>query len=360
MRVGILGTFVWDTIHHPRLTNPVEQWGGLAYGLAAASGALPQGWRIVPIARVGADLADEARAFLATLSGIDAGTGIRFVPEPNNRVELRYAGDAERTERLTGGVHGWAWEDLAPVVVGLDALYVNFISGFELALPAVARLRAEGPPFLYADLHSLFLGPPGAGARVPRRLPDRDRWLAGFDAVQLNEAELTLLTPPGRDPLSFLREVPRHGPSLAAVTLGSRGAMLVRRVEEPSPAADPDAGAAELVEAEPGRVEQPSSTAEPAGGSAADPRAVTAARGAGGPEPGGAVEVLSIAPPGGVVRGDPTGCGDVWGSVFCLGLLEGRGAGEAAARACTAAGAKIGCARIGDLAAAVRRALAPG
>ena len=44
MRLGILGTMVWDRIHarHGR-TEPVEEWGGISYALAAAVSAAPPG-----------------------------------------------------------------------------------------------------------------------------------------------------------------------------------------------------------------------------------------------------------------------------------------------------------------------------
>src|SRR5690606_30882872 len=63
-RLGVLGTFVWDTIWHPGGGGkPVEQWGGIAYSLAAMAAACPAGWRVEPIARIGADLEDEVFRF---------------------------------------------------------------------------------------------------------------------------------------------------------------------------------------------------------------------------------------------------------------------------------------------------------
>ena len=58
------------------------------------------------------------------------------------------------------------------MVRDLDALYVNFISGFELCLGTAQALRQgfRGP--IYADLHSLFLGMQHDGIRVLQPLPD--------------------------------------------------------------------------------------------------------------------------------------------------------------------------------------------
>src|SRR5688500_18109741 len=200
MKLGVVGTFVWDTIwtlDDVRAGRPFETWGGVAYSLAAAAAARAEGWEIVPIVKVGADLADEARRFMAGLPGVDAERGILVVPEPNNRVELRYTDEQRRGERLTGGVSAWTWDELAPRLEGIDALYVNFLSGFEMGLDTAERLRASFAGPLYADLHSLFLGCPGAGVRARRSLPDWERWAACFHALQLNEDELAML---GGDP----------------------------------------------------------------------------------------------------------------------------------------------------------------
>ena len=57
-RVGVLGSLVWDEIHgRDPLAPPVEEWGGIAYALAAMDAALPADWEIVPLIKVGRDLA---------------------------------------------------------------------------------------------------------------------------------------------------------------------------------------------------------------------------------------------------------------------------------------------------------------
>jgi sugar/nucleoside kinase (ribokinase family) len=103
----------------------------------------------------------------------------------------------------------------------LDALYVNFISGYELDLETAQLLRRGFPRFLYADLHSLFLGKEPDGTRVPQPLPDAPAWFGCFDVVQLNEEEMAQLGP---DPLLVAAGALARGCHTLVVTLGSRGA----------------------------------------------------------------------------------------------------------------------------------------
>ena len=161
------------------------------------------------------------------------------VPAPNNRVVLHYYSTERRCERMSGGVPGWTWRELGPMVRDLDALYLNFISGFELALGTAQALRQgfRGP--IYADLHSLLLGMQHDGIRVLRPLQDAAGWLGCFDVIQLNEDEMRLLSP---DPLSLAAEAIGAGISLLIVTLGRRGRRTWRRRGSMAGRADGEGG----------------------------------------------------------------------------------------------------------------------
>jgi hypothetical protein len=308
-RMGVLGTLVWDTIwtvDDLRRGWPFTSWGGIAYSLAAAAAARADGWEVVPIVKVGADLDAEARAFLATLPGFSLGPSVMTVAVENNRVELRYTDGERRGERQSGGIPGWEWGELEPHLGGLDALFVNFISGFELSLETAERLRArfEGP--LYADLHSLFLGCPGANQRETRRLPDWELWVACFDGVQLNEDEIGTLAEPGESPEAVMRRMLDAGTGLVALTLGSRGAAFVARGTPPTEA---DAWGE-------WRMERKAIEGDEVRTGVVPPTTVSAA-------------------------GDPTGAGDVWGVTLFSSLMAGVPLEDAMRRAHSAAARKL-------------------
>ena len=128
-------------------------------GLGALGGleaALDPAWQIVPLIKVGSDLTREAATLFRTLTHLVTGGRCVEVPVPNNRVTLRYQSAERRCERMSGGVPGWTWSELGPMVRDLDVLYLNFISGFELELGTVQALRQAYPGPIYADLHSLL------------------------------------------------------------------------------------------------------------------------------------------------------------------------------------------------------------
>jgi len=213
---------VWDTIHGRDPAQPaVEEWGGISYALSALDAALSEDWEIVPLIKVGRDLAANANRFLRTLRRTTHDARFIEVPEPNNRVTLRYESAERRCEQMSGGVPGWTWPELGPLVRDTDALYINFISGYELNLETAQLLRRGFPHFIYADLHSLFLGRAANGMRVPRTLPQAPAWFSCFNVIQLNEDEMAQLGP---DPLVTAADALRQGCTAVCVTLGARGA----------------------------------------------------------------------------------------------------------------------------------------
>src|SRR2546421_6980102 len=221
-RLGVIGSLVWDTIYgRDPAQAAVQEWGGIAYALAALDATLPDDWEIVPLIKVGRDLAARANEFLRSLRRTPHAARFIEVPEPNNRVMLRYESAERRCEQMAGGVPPWTWPELGPLVHDLDALYVNFISGFEMNLETAQLLRRGFPQFIYADLHSLFLGKEPDGMRVPRTLLQAPAWFGCFSVVQLNEDEMGQLGP---DPLAIAADALRQGCTTLSGRLSARGA----------------------------------------------------------------------------------------------------------------------------------------
>ncbi len=297
-RLGVLGSMVWDTIYGRDPAQPaVEEWGGIAYALAGLDATLGNDWQIVPLIKVGRDLASRANRFLASLQRIAHGARFVEVPEPNNRVTLRYQTSERRCEQMSGGVPPWTWSELGPMIADLDALYLNFISGFELTLETAQALRRGFPRFLYADLHSLFRGKEPDGTRVLQPLPQAPAWFGCFDCVQLNEEEMRQL---GGDSLAVAAGALEQGCAALCVTLGIRGAVYFEQV----------------IDAKTRRRVGPIRTAR---------IAVPVAGGV--PSDGG--------------EGDPTGCGDVFGATVAARLLQGAPLEEAIREGCRLAARNV-------------------
>ncbi len=344
-----MGTLVLDEIVRPGRPAATGLWGGIAYSVAAFDHVLGPDWRLVPLIVVGADVAEAGERCLARLSPSADLSRLRTADARNNRVELRLAPGGRRKERLAGGVPGWTADEIAGELAGLDALYVNFVSGTEMTLAGSRRICDDFGGPAYADLHSLFLGSESDGVRVPRVVSDAPHVAACFDCVQMNQEEFAL----------FRRSGGGDEPALAgrtkllAVTLGANGADLFER---PRVATDPGGagiGSAWAPAPGSGAGGRPGPRGRVGAGRARAPEANAVA----GRVPAeadahvGAADLLSSArvvarrvpaepgPP----DADPVGCGDVWGAALFAGLLEGRTPPRAASRAHAVAARNLAC-----------------
>ena len=80
-KVGVVGSLVWDLIHgRDPLAPPTEEWGGIAYALGGLDASLPADWEIVPLIKVGRDLAPQAAELLARPVAAHAGRTLRRGP----------------------------------------------------------------------------------------------------------------------------------------------------------------------------------------------------------------------------------------------------------------------------------------
>lgn len=302
-RLGVIGTFVWDIIHGRDVRDaPIQEWGGITYALSACDAALPDDWELVPLVKVGSDLAPEARRFLRGLRRIAPDAAPIEVSQPNNRVELFYHTDERRSEVLSGGVPGWEWAGLQPLLRDLDALYINLISGFELDLTTAQLIRQHFKGPIYCDLHSLVLAVEPNGLRTYRPLPEVAAWCGCFDLLQVNEDELAMLAP---DPMALAATAFDAGVRNLLVTLGRRGVVYFA-----------EAGFERLDDLRAPR--RPASAAGP---------------------------LRTSLVPASVARvdgpGDPTGCGDVWGASYFSRLVAGDIMSQALRAACDAAARNV-------------------
>jgi len=310
-RVGVIGTFVWDVIHgRDARAVPVEEWGGITYTLAGLDAALTDEWEIVPIMKVGHDLSARATQFVRSLRRIAPDAALVEVPYAGHRVNLYYQDDEHRTEFLSGNIPGWSWVGLKPLLddARLDALYINFLSGWELDLPTAQMVRHHFAGPIHGDLHMKVMAVQPDGRRTPQAIPNVAEWCGCFDFLQMNEEEMATIAP---DPMSLSATAMAAGVSCLLVTLGKRGAIYV---------------------VSPGF--ETICDLPPRTGLITGPRGATGELGA---VRTGLVPAVHVDD-----SGDPTGCGDVYGATYFSRMVVGDKLADAMNAAARAAARNVG------------------
>ena len=217
-RLGVIGTFVWDVIHGRDPRSAPGRGVGRHHVRAerARRGARRRlGDRAAHEGRRAISRRARASSF-ARCERIAPDAALIDVPYPEQprRAALLRATSAAR-ERLTGGVPGveLARPQAAARRSDLDALYVNFLSGWELDLETTQLLRQHFRGPIYCDLHLLVLG--GAAGRAAHAAAAPERRASGarcFDLLQVNEDELAMMAP---DPMALAATAIASGVSCA-------------------------------------------------------------------------------------------------------------------------------------------------
>jgi len=238
MKIGVIGTINRDSIRFADGTRK-EGWGGILYNIVALSHIFGGEVQIVPVCNVGADHYLEVVKILKLPAGVDIAY-VRKVKEKNNHCHLTYLDMENKEEVLKGGVPPLVFDDVEPLL-DCDIILVNYISGKDIYLRSLQKLRRHFSGKIYIDIHSYTLGKRSDGKRYLRRPPCWPEVVGCGDFVQMNNVELSVIArgpekarEPGGNPehdLKTVRKVLRdHGikfrDKVFVVTASSRGCYL--------------------------------------------------------------------------------------------------------------------------------------
>ncbi len=210
MKFGVIGEPCIDYIH--RNGSGSKQLGGILYSavsLAVISGMKDE---IYPIMNLGDDEFDFISSFLGKFNNIRHDFIYRCLH--NTRiVRLYYVSPAaepvcgqsagpgpgygktyDREESSTEPTLPLRFEQIKPALNIMDGLLINMVSGVDIELGTLEKIRDEFSGYIHMDLHNAVMKtfPDGKRERAP--LKDWVRWCANCDSLQMNEAEIAVLT----------------------------------------------------------------------------------------------------------------------------------------------------------------------
>ncbi|MCK5127442.1 MAG: hypothetical protein KAR42_14395 [candidate division Zixibacteria bacterium] len=150
-KIGVIGSINRDTIYQVD-GNKIESWGGALYNLAYMN--KNNALKIYPVANIGRDSYKQIIKIVQSMKNIST-EHLKKVSEPNNHCFLHYHNQSHKCEILKGGVPQIKYNQVKPLL-DCDAILVNFISGRDIKLPALEKLRANYTGMIYMDIHSLW------------------------------------------------------------------------------------------------------------------------------------------------------------------------------------------------------------
>lgn len=232
MTITVLGHLCIDQHHWSG--EPQEQWGGIIYSLLTLAHLMEERDTLRPVFSVGKDKNNQLIEFLSHYPNIDT-SGISITEEPTNRVMLFYHNNGEhRTECSRHIAAPIPWTRIKPTL-DADGILINMVSGFDLTLETVDRIRMEtrerGIP-IHLDVHSLTLGVDREAKRFRRPIPEWRRWCFGMNSIQMSEEEAAGLMTEQYDEPAFLNQLMSLMVNALLITRGSKGVTLVTQTDK--------------------------------------------------------------------------------------------------------------------------------
>jgi hypothetical protein len=223
----IIGTITKDTITFPD-GRVKKSFGGVLYNILPLALLASQNIVISPVCNLGSDIYKKVISILKRFSNLDL-DGISMAKEKNNHVRLFYDRRWHKKEILSNLVPQIEFSQVESYM-NSDCFLINFISGFDIKLETLQKIRRKTDSRIFMDLHSLILGIQKNGQRFFKVPVLWKEYLKIADMVQMNFKELQIIAGSNLSSENQLKEFSRTilnlGPNILLVTCGRKGALL--------------------------------------------------------------------------------------------------------------------------------------
>ncbi len=227
-KVTVIGTINKDTIIFPN-GKRTESFGGIMYNLSTLSSLGGKWMEIYPVCNLGYDVYNQVKKILKNFDNVKL-DGINKVGRKNNHAYLVIDKENQREEFLKNRVPALSFTQLKSFLDS-DAILVNFISGFDISLNTLKRVRRNTDALIFMDIHSLTLGIHKDGKRFLIAPKSWREYLKQADFVQANLPELFVLSgeslKSSKDIRDFANYVLSLRPKVLLITMGKEGALMI-------------------------------------------------------------------------------------------------------------------------------------
>ncbi|MBI2430351.1 MAG: carbohydrate kinase family protein [Ignavibacteriales bacterium] len=223
MKITLIGHFCVDVFHRTDGTEE-KRFGGIYHAVAALSNIAAEKDTLFPVFGVGAQEIEDLKSLFSQLGNIDC-SGIFELPGGSNIVHYYDDQPNERVENISPPIQFKAIREYLKV----DGIYINMISGADITLETLDRIRLEVRTKrvpIHFDLHCLSLSINQDGTRFRRAMSDWRRWCFMTDSIQMNEEEAEGITLEHLNDDAFAKQMMPLMVKAFVVTRGKNGVTL--------------------------------------------------------------------------------------------------------------------------------------
>lgn len=203
MKLAVIGEPCMDYIHHGNETTE-KQFGGILYSLVSLAVISKGNATVYPVMNLGEDEFENVTGFLSRFSNIDQ-SYIRKTEHKTRVVNLFYKDKDsvlnvstkktyDREENSTQPTLPVEYEQVKDALGFLDGILVNLVSGVDITLDSLSRIRKDFGGYIHMDLHNLVMQTFPDGTRKQLPVKDWQQWVNLCSTLQMNESEISILT----------------------------------------------------------------------------------------------------------------------------------------------------------------------
>lgn len=228
--VTVVGTINHDIIISQKGERK-ESLGGILYNILTLSEIGKKTIQIFPVTYIGSYKKEEFLNILKKHQNIST-KGIKYIRGKININILEYINDNERKETTDFFTDEITYAMIKPFLSS-DVLLFNFISGYDISIETIEKVRKNSNSIIFLDVHSLVLKKT-KGERLFYPVKNWEKWVNSIDIIQMNTKELLFFTgypSSGRKPnKKIIKEIIslllKKGIIIVLITSGEEGVYL--------------------------------------------------------------------------------------------------------------------------------------
>jgi len=228
--ITIVGNINRDIIMLPE-GKTTDSLGGIVYNIITLAEGGSNLIKIFPVTFIGKDEKQELDKLIRHYPNVLT-PGVIETFEGTNVNYLRYTDLNEREER-TQYFTGEITYEMIEKFLDVDVVHFNFISGYDVSLDTIMKVRERTNALIFLDVHSLVLKKE-ITQRHYRYIAQWKDWIKGVDIIQMNITELFYFT---CNPINdrkkemdgiknIVKTLLKEGIKIVIVTEGERGVYL--------------------------------------------------------------------------------------------------------------------------------------
>ncbi len=192
-KITVVGTTCIDIIKWTNSKHKFKSFGGIIYLITALSGLFKQDGIIYPVTKIERKYYKNYLRFLKNYPNIKLDY-IYDEPGKTNIVTLIYdEKNKHRCEKSFLGSTPIKFTQIKPVINFSDIMVITYISGYDISLSVLEKLRNNYKGIIYGDIHSFILTRCKRGIRRYKNIKNYEQWIKNFDILQGNEIEWQIL-----------------------------------------------------------------------------------------------------------------------------------------------------------------------